>query len=731
MTGTLGHVALMALVAISFVGILVHLYAAIRGGRFRLWSRVILWAQFLLTAVASASLISLLVQENNAYAYVAEYTGPALPVLYRVAAFWGGNAGSLLFWCLVLTLYGAVVAISKHEDSDRMLPWVAFVLGLITLFFALVTTFAANPFARLAHPAAVGNGLSPLLQNPGMTVHPVNVYLGYIGFSVPFAYAMAGLILKKTDATWLRVTRRWTLISWLFLGVGIVYGAHWSYEELGWGGYWAWDPVENASLLPWLTGTAFLHSAIVQEKRGMLKGWNVILVTVTFLLTLLGTFLTRSGVLWSIHAFANGTLGRYFLVFLLLAIVGSGWLITIRWSTLRADRQFESVVSKESGFLLNNLLFLGSAFAVLWGTVFPLISQAFTGRTMMVSAPFYNAVNLPLAVCILFLMGIGPLTAWRRSSIQSVSQALIWPLAASTIFGLGVGLALRHLYHRTSLLSIFAFIAAIYVLFTVWLEFYRGVQARTLLTKESWMVSAVRLVSRNRRRYGGYIVHLAIGLMAFGIAGSGAYHVDLQQSLAVGQKTPVFGGFQALFEGIDVTPGNGSRTVHANLIIAHGGRTIGVLSPAATFYSNGQQPSSDVALYSRPLQDLYVVMLGTVNGNEAVFDFHINPLVEWIWYGGYLFILGTVLSLWPESRRRLAQVMGSVRHQAYQTLADLEYDFRMGKLDDGVYHLARNETLLAIAEAEQSDRTLKARLEQEVREVMSTSRTPEQGGESL
>ncbi|MCL6548760.1 MAG: cytochrome c biogenesis protein CcsA, partial [Alicyclobacillus sp.] len=428
LTGEIGEVALRLLLVAAAGTAVIHGGAARGTERWRRWSRRVTWVPFALAALASAALIELLVTENWAYAYVAEYTGKGLALVYRIAAFWGGNAGSLLFWALILTLYAWVAAQVRHPDSERMQPVVSFLLSVITLFFAVVLNFAADPFVRLPHPASAGNGLNPLLQNPGMTVHPVNVYLGYIGFSVPFAYAMAGLWLRKTDATWLIVTRRWTLVSWLFLSIGIVYGARWSYEELGWGGYWAWDPVENASLLPWLTSTAFLHSAVVQERRGMLKAWNVVLITLTFLLTLLGTFLTRSGVLWSIHAFANGPLGVYFASFLAVAAVLSACLIAVRWRDLRPDRRFEAVVSKETGFMLNNVLFLGSTFAVLWGTVFPLLSEWFTGQPMVVGPPFYNKVNLPLAIAILLLMAIGPLVAWRRSSVAGVLRTVAYPL---------------------------------------------------------------------------------------------------------------------------------------------------------------------------------------------------------------------------------------------------------------------------------------------------------------
>ncbi|QQE76939.1 cytochrome c-type biogenesis CcmF C-terminal domain-containing protein [Alicyclobacillus sp. SO9] len=708
MVGWIGQAALRVLFVFIAASIVIYLVNFRRKSADTLkWSRILMLIQFCLAFVAATSLLSLLLSENFHYVYVAEYTSRSLPLVYKIAAFWGGNQGSLLFWALILTLYGTIVTFSKHQDSRRMLPIVSFIMTLISGFYVTVLNFAANPFV---HTAALqpASGLNPLLQNPGMTVHPVNVYLGYIGFAVPFAYAMAGLVLKKTDATWLRVTRRWTLISWLFLSIGIIYGAHWSYEELGWGGYWAWDPVENASLLPWLTATAFLHSGIVQEKKGMLKGWNIILVSLTFLLTILGTFLTRSGVLWSIHAFANGPMGSYFGVYLTVFTIGTLVLIVLRWPVLKADRKFEAVVSKESGFMLNNLLFLGITFAVFWGTLFPVLSEALTGNKLMVSAPFYNEVALPLGIVILILMGIGPVVAWRRGTMKSIVRSVIYPLLVSIILGASASAALNAFYHRQSWLGTLSIVGAVFVALTVFIEFYKSVRARVRLTGESWGLSLWRLLGKNRRRYGGYIVHFGIALMAVGIAGSGAYHINVQQQLSRGQSATI-GNYRLTFEGMGVTKLNQNSRMYANLVVHSGHRTLGVLQPAATFYANGQEPSTNIALFSRPLQDLYVVMLGTAPNSQAVFDIHVNPLVEFIWYGGYLFVIGTLVSLWPEAFRKQGRDLadGPVQNETerlYQELADLEYDYRMNKIDSGTYEINRqqvSETLRALEEHRQ------------------------------
>jgi cytochrome c-type biogenesis protein CcmF len=719
--GDIGEIALRLLIVFTVASLAVHALAIWKGtDRLRKWSRVSMLIQFVTVAVASVALITLLVTTNFNYAYVVDYTSRGLSLIYKVAAFWGGDAGSLLFWSLVLTFYGTVVAFSKHEDSERMLPIVSIIITAVTVFYTILLNVAADPFFRLPHAAKMGNGLNPLLQNPGMTVHPVNVYLGYIGFTIPFAYAMAALLLKKTDATWLKVTRRWTLISWLFLGIGIIYGAHWSYEELGWGGYWAWDPVENASLLPWLTATAFLHSGIVQERRGMLKAWNVVLITLTFFLTLLGTFLVRSGVLWSIHAFANGLLGQYYMVFMSIVLILSVVVIIMRWPVLKADRRFEAVVSKETGFMLNNVLFLGSTFAVLWGTVFPLLSEAATGHKMMVSAPFYNEVNLPLAVAILLLMGIGPVIAWRRAAMKSVVRTVLYPLLASIVFGVGIAMLLRHLYTAPpSSLAVFGLVASIFVLITVFLEFYRSVKARVALTGDAWYKSFAQLLSKNRRRYGGYIVHFALAIIAIGIVGSGSYHVDKQQNMAIGDSTQI-GAYHVKFVGMGVAQGakGQTRQLYGNLVISRHGQKIGVLRPSATFYENGDSPTTNVALYSRPLQDLYVVMLGTANGNKAIFDLHVNPMVQFIWFGAYLFIIGTLISLWPESLRKQRRVLDAAKLQAdsvYEDLAELEYDHRMGKVEDLDYEYNRQELILRLQRFENDSNQLRERLEAEVK----------------
>ncbi|WP_067933750.1 heme lyase CcmF/NrfE family subunit [Alicyclobacillus kakegawensis] len=647
--GELGQAALRVLLAVLVLSMAWHGWTVARPTPNRLRvGRALMLIQFALAALASAALVELLVSENLAYTYVAEYTGPHLPLVYRMAAFWGGNAGSLLFWVLILTLYGSVLAAIRHDGEQRVAALALCIFSGITLFYGVLIVLVANPFARLPHPAAVGNDLNPLLQNPGMTVHPVNVYLGCIGFTVPYAYAMACAWLKQTGDAWLRVTRRWSMVAWLFLGIGIVYGAHWSYEELGWGGYWAWDPVENASLLPWLTATAFLHTAMAQERRGLFSLWNMVLIALTFILTLFGTFLTRSGTVWSIHAFADGPLGADYLTFIGVVVAFSVATILLRGRSMRSRRRLQAVVSRESGLLLNNLMLLAVMFAVLWGTVYPLVSQLLVGRQMVVSASFYNSVALPVAVVVLALMAVGPRIAWRMSSVVEVVRSSLGSglvaLAAAGVSTLWMYIA----YGRLPWLTAAAMLAAAWVMASVLSEWLAVLRRRMAETGDGLGRSLCAVIANHRRRWGGYCVHLAFSVMAVGVVGSGAYHIEKQQVLAPGQ-TAAIGAYQLTFADMAVKPGEGTRQMYADLVVSREGRTLGVLRPAVTFYEDGQQPLTNVAIYNRPLADLYVVMIGTSGGTRAVFDFHLNPLVSWIWWGGYLMIFGTLFSLWPSS----------------------------------------------------------------------------------
>jgi len=681
---------------------------SLRLGSAARWSVVV---QFVLIAVASACLIDLLVTLNFRYVYVADYTSHGLELLYRIAAFWGGDAGSLLLWVLVLSLYLLVASRIGHVHSEQMIPAVIAVMSFILLFFILVLNFVANPFVVSAVAPANGNGLNALLQNPGMTVHPVNLYLGYVGFTVPFAYGMAALFLKKTDAVWLTVTRKWTLISWLFLSCGILYGARWSYEELGWGGYWAWDPIENAALMPWIAATAFLHSAIIQERRGQLKKWNIVLVSLTYLLTIFGTALTRGGLLWSIHAFANGPVGTVFMSFVGVMFVLTVAMIAWRFPTLTPDARFEAAVSRETGFMMNNLLFIGALFAVFWGTLFPLISEAVTGSQMLVSGPFYDSVVLPIGTALVLLMGVGPLLAWRRSRLGRLGAMLVWPL----IVAIGIGVFTYALgYHN--LLSLVSYMAAGFTVVATFMEFIRAAVARVRVTHDPPLPSIYWLVANNRRRYGGYVVHMAVVIMVLGFASTGAYAKQITANMAPGQSVSV-GNYLLTFRGLRTVDRPGKEELQGEMLVQtlHPFATLGVLLPSVDFFISGDQPTTNMGLYSLPLDDLYVVLDGSdFKTGQSLFEIHLNPLVGFIWFGGYLYVAGTFLSLWPERRKGRTRALAQRgREAALVDLADLEYDFRMGKIDEASYQRTRSLLAGTVADLD-SPMSRRSRLEQEL-----------------
>ena len=488
-----------------------------------------MYAAWAFTILASAGLLTALVTHDFSFRYVASYTSANLPTVYTVAAFWGGQSGSLLFWALVLSTFAAIALVSNRRTNRELMPWVTGTLGVILVFFLAVTVFGSNPYERLDWIPPDGRGMNPQLQNPGMAIHPPNLYLGYVATAVPFAFAIAALISRRLDAEWLGAVRRWALTSWFFLTVGITLGMWWAYVELGWGGYWAWDPVENASLLPWLTGTAFLHSIMVQEKRGMLRKWNVTLVVATFLLSILGTFLTRSGVVSSVHSFAQSPVGMWFAGFLAVSLVASVVLVSVRLKDLEARAELESMVSREAAFLYNNLLLVGIAFSVLWGTLFPILSEAVTGAKITVGPPFFNAVNIPLGLLLFALTGIGPLIAWRRASAANLQRQFAAPAVAGVVVGAVLfALGMRDPY------ALVAYTIAGFVTGTITQEFWKGTRARMRMYAEPAWSATLRLVLRNRRRYGGYIVHAGMTLVFAAFAGL-AFRKEFDVTLKPGE----------------------------------------------------------------------------------------------------------------------------------------------------------------------------------------------------
>ena len=583
--------------------------------------------------------------------YVAAYTSRNLPTFYTWSALYAGQKGSLLFWATVLTVFGSLAQILTAGRHRVYLPYVAAVTAVVAAFFVSVMLFAANPFERLAYTPLDGRGMNPQLQNPGMVFHPPMLYLGYISITIPFAFAMAALISKRLDADWLVAIRKWTLLSWLFLSVGICLGMWWAYVELGWGGYWAWDPVENASLLPWLTMTAFLHSVMIQEKRGMLKKWNLGLIIGSWLLSILGTFITRSGVISSVHSFTQSGVGYFFLAFLVIAAVASFTLYARRLPLLEADTRLESMVSREASFLFNNLLFVGIAFSVLFGTLFPILSEAVRGTKVTVGPPFFNLVNIPLGLALLLLTGIGPLIAWRRASLPNLRRQFAVP---STAFGFTL-LSLLVVGVR-DIGPLLAIACGGFVAGTIAQEFWRGTSARHRQYGESWPLALARLVGRNRRRYGGYIVHAGMVMLFVAFAGM-AFKTETEATLRPGESATIKSpyGWTYTFTHLGISQYDAlNRLVTAGTVeVRRDGKRLGLLTTEKRQHVDALgrstfEPSTEVGIRSDLREDLYVVLGGVVNGSEqAVYRFTINPLVWWVWYGGMVVALGGLVVMWP------------------------------------------------------------------------------------
>ncbi len=609
------------------------------------------YAIFGCLVVASLALWKGLISHDFNIEYVAAYTSRNLPPYYVVSAFWAGQKGSLLFWAVVLSLFASLAQLLTPRRHADLMPYVAGVTSAVVAFFVSVMLFGSNPFERLAFTPADGRGLNPQLQNVGMVIHPPMLYLGYISVTIPFAFAIAALLSRRLDTGWIHAIRKWTLVSWLFLSIGITLGMWWAYVELGWGGYWAWDPVENASFLPWLTMTAFLHSVMIQEKRGMLKRWNLGLIVGTFLLSIFGTFITRSGVIASVHSFTQSNVGYFFLAFLVVAAVLSFTLLYTRWPELEAEVQLESMLSREAAFLFNNLLLVGIAFSVLWGTLFPILSEAVRGTKITVGPPFFNRVNVPLGLLLLALTGIGPLIAWRKASPANLRRQFVGPLAAGgvTLAGL-LAAGVRDLY------AVMAFALAGFVAGTVAQEFHRGVRARRRMHGESVPLAFLRLIERNRRRYGGYIVHVGILIYFAAFAGM-AFKVEREATLKPGEsvelRSPFGHTYRFTHVGISQYEALNRVVSAATVEVEVDGRPAGLLTSEKrqhvdSFKRPTFEPSTEVGIRSGLREDLYMVFAGAVGGTEeAVYRFNINPLVWWVWFGGFVLAFGGIVTMWP------------------------------------------------------------------------------------
>jgi cytochrome c-type biogenesis protein CcmF len=642
------------------------LYAAVAGGfaahqgrrRLHESARNAFLGAFTATVVAAFVLLDALHDRDFSFTYVADHSSRKLPFPYSFTAFWGGQEGSLLLWLLVLTGLGSAAVALNRELIRRLLPWTVAVLGGIATFFAFILVFVASPFERQAAPPD-GSGLVPSLQNPYMMIHPPLLYLGYVGLTVPFAFAAGALLSGRTDERWIVATRRWTLLAWTALGIGILLGAKWAYEEVGWGGYYGWDPVENAALMPWLASTAFLHSVMVQEKKNMLRVWNAVLVSLAFCLSLFGTFLTRSGVISSIHSFTQSSIGPWFLGFIALVATFATALIFRRLPLLRTKTRLESLASREAAFLYNNLLLVAFTLTVLWGVAFPLLSEAVRGERITVGPPYFDFFLRVFGLPLLLLMGIGPLVAWRRSSLRALGASLLWPFAVALVAG-GTLLALGA---GSNLGGLVAYTFAAFVLAAIALEFVRGTRARKALGERTWLSAFSSLVARNRRRYGGYVVHAAIVLLALGIAG-GAYGATKVRHLQRGQSMSIR-GYHLTYLGSVAREGPNDIEQRARLAVSRGGKRLGVLAAGKNRYPTEGQDSNEVGIRTDWLraEDLFVIGDQFNRDGSVVLKVLVNPLVDLVWLAGFVFLFGSLIAMWPDEReqRRLAGRGAGVR----------------------------------------------------------------------
>ena len=653
----LGRAALAATLALAVYALVAGAVAArTRRRRLAESAQNALLLTVVTTAVATAVLLLAFARNDYSFVYVWQLTSDQLPALYTLAALWGGQEGSLLFWLLLLTLYSAAAVLFNRRASRDLVVWATPVLASVMIFFAFMLVVVSSPFATQAAPAD-GRGLNPSLQNPYMLAHPIFLYLGYVGLTVPFAFAIGSLLARRTDERWLVVTRRATLVAWTALGIGQILGSKWAYEEVGWGGFYAWDPVENAALMPWLAATAYLHSVMVQEKRGMLRLWNVLLVTFAFCLSIFGTFLTRSGILSSIHSFTESPIGIWFLGFLILVSGGSLLLIFLRLPLLRTKARLESLVSREAAFLYNNLLLVALTLAILWGVTYPLVYEAVNGQSRVVGRGFYDFFFVVFGLPLLLLMGIGPLIAWRRSSLRGLARTFAWPGGAALV----TGAALLALGAGSSPPGLVAYSFSAFVLTTIALEFVRGTRARRALSGGSWPTAFSALVSRNRRRYGGYIVHAAIVVLVIGMAGASLY-----DSVSEGRLTPggalAVGDYRLTYRELVERPGPNATLVRAVFDVERGGEPDGSVAAGKNAYTVERTVSNEVGLKTDYLtgEDLFVIA-EQINADGSIYvRVFVKPLVNLLWLSGFVFLFGSLVALWPDAReqRRL-----SVRYQ--------------------------------------------------------------------
>ncbi|MBI4787868.1 MAG: heme lyase CcmF/NrfE family subunit [Chloroflexi bacterium] len=617
-----------------------------------------------LTTLAIGLLTIALYTHDFSIALVANSTSRELQTLFTITALWSNQAGSLLFWSWILSLYSAVVVLRKWERDRNLMPYLIATLMALQTFFGFMLSFVSSPFERwwdvggktvmaLFPPAGAlpfvppnGQGLNPLLQHPLMAMHPPFLYLGYVGFTIPFAFAMAALLSGNLGASWLQTTRRWTIAAWLFLAIGLMVGGRWAYDVLGWGGYWGWDPVENAAFMPWLTGTAFLHSVMVQERKGMLKVWNMGLIIITFALVLFGTFVVRSGVIVSVHSFATSDIGFWFLAFIAGVTLSATALLFTRLKSLRSEREIDSLFSREAFFLLNNLLFVGVAFAILWGSVYPLFSELVYNQKLTVGPPYFNRIAAPLFGTLLLIMGIIPLIGWSGATGPKFLRRLIAPAAISLVLA-GITFAIG----VQDIVPLLGYFLAYLVIVATVSELLQGARARAKNTREFFPIALRTLVEKNRQRYGGYLIHVAVAMMAIGIIGSQVYTTDETRALKPGESMQVR-GYTLTFENLSANfPSGEALITSATVGVSKDGKRLSTLSPARGFFERQEQTETYPAILSTAQEDLYLIIGGWEENYASVtFRAYVNPLVFWVWFGGFCLIVSTLIAAWPEAR---------------------------------------------------------------------------------
>src|SRR5438067_3163043 len=647
----IGSFALLLALALSAYSFLAGLLALLRPGagseRLGETARRAGIAAFAVVLLAAVVLVIAAFQDDFSIAYIFHHSNRDLPAPYKFATLWSGQEGSLLFWSLLLSAYGLVLRL-RHKTDSRLFAHASVIIAAVQVFFLLLLNFAAHPFAIMQGSLPEdGNGLNPLLQYPEMVIHPPMLYLGYVGFTVPFAFALGALIMRYPGEKWIHITRRWTMVTWGFLTCGVFLGAHWAYSVLGWGGYWGWDPVENASFMPWLTGTAFLHSVMMQEKRGMLKTWNVWLIFSTFMLSILGTFLTRSGVVSSVHAFAQSSIGEWFMWFLAIVFVVCLYFYIRNRDHLRSEHRLESLLSRESSFLFQNLVLLASCFAILWGTLFPVLSEWIQGHKVTVGPPFFNRVNVPIAMFLLLLTGVGPLLAWRRTSWASLRRNFTLPVAAAVVTAIVLmGFGVRPWQDAAHFYSLMAISLAALVTATIVSEFVRGGRVIRRHTGQNLLAAMVTLTRRNTRRYGGYIVHFGVVVIVVGLSGA-AFNQQKEQELGFHERM-LIGPYTLVCDTSTEEENPNYQISYAILNVYKNGKPIGQMFPARKFFKASQQPDTIVANHSTPIEDLYVIYAGkNLDTDKPIIKAFINPLVMWIWAGVWVLIFGTVVAMLP------------------------------------------------------------------------------------